>query len=244
MTHKFGLILFLWLLFISPQLAACAELSPYPVKDSGLFSPDTAYITWLDNSRVLFYGYTGVEYAPDDPKKPDAPKKIVRFREAGYYVWDIKKETVRRDASLNGRSKICIQGDYWSYIQPSKENDKEFLLVSGKKGEETERPYPKVHWFNPHSCRYYDTKPFWVIEGHRTVPLLEEHGYLDLGSVIPPQPDPLTLRFENPNPAVSFYSAQAKNKFPLPIGWQEVGFIQVHYAPFSNRYLLSGLQYV
>ncbi len=230
-------IILLFLIGLETQLAACAELIPYPVKDSGLFASDMTHVLWLDNSRVLFNGYRSVEYAADNSLK------AVRFRDADYYIWDLEKGTVQRDADLRGTSKICVHENYWSYIRPSKENEKEYVLVSGKKGEETERPYPKVHWFNPISCRYYDTKPFWIVEDHRTIPLLEEHGYLDLGTVVPPQPDLLTLRLEHPNPPISFYSVHAKKSVTLPMGWQEVGFIQVHYAPFSNSYLLSRLQY-
>jgi len=237
MMYRFGLVAMFLVMGASPQLAGCAELVSYPVKDSGLLASDMTHVMWLDNSRVLFNGYRSVEYAADNSLK------AVRFRDADYYIWDLEKGTVQQDVDLRGTSKICVHKNYWSYIRPSKENSKEFVLVSGKKGEETERPYPKVHWFNSHSCLYSDTKPLWVVEGHRTIPFLEEHGYLDLGTVVPPQPDPLTLRFENPNPAVSFYSTAAKKSFTLPIGWQEVGFIQVHYGPFRNLYLLSGLQY-
>lgn len=235
MTHRFSFILLLWLLLVSPQLAACSELAPYPVKDSGMLAPDTAQVIWLDNARLLFNGYRGVEYSADDANK------VVRYKDSGYYIWDTEKGTVQRDTSFDGKGKICVHGEYLSYIRRAKDDDQTFLLVSGKKGEVTERPYPKTHWFNPLSCRYYDQKPFWIVEGHQTIPLLEEHGYLDLGTR--PEPDYLTLRLDNPNPPINFYSVNAKKSFTLPIGWQEVGFPQVHYAPFSNRYLLSGLQY-
>ena len=235
MTHKFSLILLLWLLLVSPQLAACGELAPYPVKDSGMLAPDTAHVMWLDNVRVLFNGYTGVDYSSDDPNK------VLRFRDSGYYIWDTEKGTVQRDTSLNDKGKICIHGDYWSYLRHVKGEEKVVLLVAGKKGDEIEGPYPKVHWFNPHSCRYYETKPFWIVEGHKTLPLLEEHGYLDLGTR--PEPNYLTLRLEDPNPAINFYSVPAKKSFTLPVGWLEVGLLQIHYAQFSSTYLLSGLQY-
>ena len=220
-----------------PQLAACAELVPHPVKDSGMLAPDTAHVMWLDNSRVLFNGYTSVEYATDDPSR------VVRLRDAGNYIWDIEKGTVQRDASLNDKGKICVRGNYWSYHRHVKGEDKVVFLGSGKKGEEIERPYPKVHWFNEISCRYYETKPFWVVEGHRTIPLLEEHGYLDLGTLSPPQPDYLTLRVEQPNPAISFYSVPAKKSFTLPIGWLEARGPRVEFAPYKNAYLISGLKY-
>lgn len=236
MTHKLSLMVVLWLLLISPQLAACAQVTPYPVKDSGLLTEE-ADLVWLDNQRVLFHGYKAVEQAKTQ-------KEFPRYIDRGLYLWDTKTGAVElydtfveRKDGLQPQTKLCVHDGMLTYVNRG-------MVVTGTRGQETRTPFPKPsHWFNPHSCRYYDTKPFWLVEGHRTIPLLEEHGYLDLGTVSPPQPDYLTLRLENPNPAISFYSVGAKKQFTLPIGWLEVGFLQVHYAPFRDAYLLSGLQY-
>jgi hypothetical protein len=79
LSLKQTLLAVLLVMVVSSPLAACGELAPYPVKDSGLLASDLAYVIWLDNTRVLFNGYTGVEYATDDPNK------ITRSRDAGYY---------------------------------------------------------------------------------------------------------------------------------------------------------------
>jgi hypothetical protein len=236
LTPQRTLIVVLLVVALSPQLAACAERAPYPVKDSGIYAEE-ADLVWLDNQRVLFHGHKGMEPSSD-------PNKILRLVDRGLYRWDTTTGALelydtfdKRSDGLLVKSSLCVHDGVLTHVNRG-------MVITGKRGQETKTPFPKpAHWFNPHSCRYYDTKPFWVVEGHRTIPLLEEHGYLDLGSVSPPQPDPLTLRFENPNPAISFYSVAAKKSVTLPIGWQEVGFLQVHYAPFRDAYLLSGFQY-
>lgn len=236
MNARLTLIGVLLLTGSTPHLAACSELATYLVKDSGIFAED-ADLVWLDPQRVLFHGYKGLETSPD-PKKPN------RFIERALYLWDTTAGSVKvydtfnnRQDGLEGRSTLCVHDGVLTYVNRG-------LVLTGEQGQETKTPFPKrPYWHNPMSCRYYETKPSWVVEGHRTIPLLEEHGYLDLGSVSPPQPDPLTLRLQHPNPAITFSSVPAKKSFTLPIGWLEVGFLQVHYAPVSNRYLLSKLQY-
>ncbi len=232
--HRKWLILTFLIVLVSPQLVACAALTPYPVKDSGLLAED-ADIVWLDNQRVLFHGYKAVEQAK-------SPKEFHRFIDRGLYLWDTTTGSValydtfdKRSDGLLLKSSLCVHDGVLSYVNRG-------VLISGKPGQETKTNPPKYpYWVNSHSCRYYDAKPVLVGEDHQTILLREEHGYLDLGTG--PKPNYLTLRMEQPNPSISFYSTEAKKSFTLPMGWQEVGFIQVHYAPFSNRYLLSGLQY-
>lgn len=239
MKQEFGLLVATLVVLAGPQLAGCTALSSYPVKDSGIYAED-ADLVWLDNQRVLFHGYKGVEI----PLEPNMPYKPHRFIDRALYLWDTTKKSVEvydtfdtRPDGLNARSTLCVHDGVLTYVHRGR-------IITGTRGQEIKIPFPKQrHWFNPFSCRYDDMKPFWVVEGHRTIPLLEEHGYLDLGSVIPPRPDPLTLRWGDPNPAITFYSVETKRSVTLPIGWQEVGVLRVHYAPFRNKYMLSGLQY-
>ncbi len=239
MSRKRGIgifpsIIVAFLIGLDTQLAACAELAPYPVKDSGLLAED-ADIVWLDNQRVLFHGYKAVEQAK-------SPKEFHRFIDRGLYLWDTTTGSValydtfdKRSDGLLLKSSLCVHDGVLSYVNRG-------VLISGKPGQETKTTPPKYpYWVNPHSCQYYDTKPVFGVEDHQTIPLLEEHGYLDLGTR--PERDYLTLRLDQPNPPISFYSVPAEKSFSLPIGWLEVGFMQVHYAPFNNTYLLSGLQY-
>ncbi|ALA57585.1 hypothetical protein [Nitrospira moscoviensis] len=237
MNNRLALIIVLFLMVVSPQLAACAALTaPYSIKDAGIFAED-ADLVWLDNRRVLFHGHKGMEPSSD-------PKTILRLNDRGLYFWDTISGALElydtfdtRSDGLLLKSSLCVHDGVLTYVNRG-------IIISGKRGQEARTPFPKQpYWFNPHSCGYYDTKPFWFVENHRTIPLLEEHGYLDLGTVIPPQPDPLTLRFENPNPAISFYSLAAKKSFTLPMGQLEVGGLRVEFAPYKNVYLISGLQY-
>lgn len=235
MGERIRLVVLFFLCVGSFQLAACAVLLPsYPVQDAGIFA-EQADLVWLDNQRVLFHGHKGVDLSFDS-------SKIRRLIDRGLYLWDTTTGSVELYDTFNKRadgvlpqSRLCVHDGVLSYVNRG-------VLISGKPGQETKTTPPKYpHWVNPHSCRYYDTKPVLGVEDHQTIPLLEEHGYLDLGTR--PEPNYLTLRLEQPNPPIIFYSVQAKKPVTLPIGWQEVGFIQVHYAPFSKRYLLSGLQY-
>ncbi|MFO0707320.1 MAG: hypothetical protein U0412_10765 [Nitrospira sp.] len=235
MTIKFSLIFFLLFLLVSPQLAGCAALTaPYSIKDAGIFAED-ADLVWLDNRRVLFHGHKGMEPSSD-------PKAIFRLNDRGLYLWDTTSGALELydtfDARSDGlllKSSLCVHDGVLTYVNRG-------VLINGKLGHETKTVPPKYpYWVNPHSCRYYGSKPVLVGESHQTIPLLEEHGYIDIG--MRPEPDSLTLRLPNPNPAISFYSVDAKKSFPLPIGWLESRSLQVHYAPFRNAYLLSGLQY-
>lgn len=222
------------LIGLDTQLSACAALAPYPVKDSGLLAED-ADIVWLDNQRVLFHGYKAVEFSTI----PGKPHHLVG---RGLYLWDTATGTIELfDTLVNrldgrqGRSTLCVHDGVLTYVSQG-------LVITEERGQETKMPFPiQPYWYNPLSCRYYDTKPLWIVEGHRTIPLLEEHGYLDLG--MRPEPDYLTLRLEQPNPAISFYAVQSKKSVPLPIGWLEARMSQITYVPYKNAYLISGLQY-
>ena len=57
MTHKFSLILLLWLLLVSPQLTAGSEQASFVLKDSGFQASSQHRLYWLDNDQVMFTGY-------------------------------------------------------------------------------------------------------------------------------------------------------------------------------------------
>jgi hypothetical protein len=166
MTHKFSLIVFFALALMGPQLAGCAELVPYPVKDSGMLTEE-ADLVWLDNQRVLFHGYKAVEQAKTAEEFP-------RYIDRGLYLWDTTTGSIelydmfeQRKDGLQLKSPLCVHDGVLTYVNRG-------MVITGKRGEETKTPFPKPsHWFNPHSCRYSETKPFWLVEGHRSIPLLE-----------------------------------------------------------------------
>jgi len=229
----FPSIIVLLLIGLETQLAACAELAPYPVKDSGMLAED-ADLVWLDNQRVLFHGYKAVEFST-------IPGKPHRFVGRGLYLWDTATGSIELfDTLVNrlngreGRSTLCVHDGVLTYVSQG-------MVITGESSQDTKTPFPKQpYWYNPLSCRYYDTKPFWVVAGHKTIPLLEEHGYLDMGGRGEPN---LSLREENPNAAISFYSVKAQKSFALLIGQLEARVPQVAYVPYKNAYLISGLQY-
>jgi hypothetical protein len=106
-------------------------------------------------------------------------------------------------------------------------------LVEGKIGEEHIQPLP-VKWFNPISCRHYNTDfPYWRQEGKKTrsIPLLEEHGYLDFG--LPSRVDPSKAS------PVLLYPPDQKSSKQLPFTGEQVRF-HITYFAFADTYLLEG----
>jgi hypothetical protein len=109
-------------------------------------------------------------------------------------------------------------------------------LREGRLSGEQTKLLPHPYWFNPFSCRYYDTPPAWVVEGHATQPLLEEHGHLDWGSTL--------AHDEVKNTPMIFYPPSTKEGIQLPIGRREVWRYQIRHAGFRNAYFLFAVSYV
>jgi hypothetical protein len=198
---------------------------PYPVKDAPIKEAPIAAgpkdIAWLDNTHVVFDGAMGGEGSPDH----ESP-----FTNKGAYVWDLDRGTATREPRFDRADPpICSRGPYLSYIEHS-EDLKSAKRRAFENGQEVILPEPGKFWFNPISCRTYTTKPWWVMEGRWTVPLLEEHGYIELGG----KPQDLTTNF----PLFYFRPGAAD---PLPLGlWKQQVNSTVRYAPFLDAYLLMG----
>ena len=62
-----ALLVVLFMLLVSPQLAACSEIRPiYTIQDSGKRGGGVS--GWLDNDRVVFYSEQGAQAkVGDDP---------------------------------------------------------------------------------------------------------------------------------------------------------------------------------
>ncbi len=229
MAHRYSLILLLWLLLVSPQLAACGE-PRYPVQDSKIPVDEQTHPVWLNNSQIIFIGYEL------DPAHP--PKQVGLAWEIpqGVYVWDLEKGTAARDHSWDGTTNWCVSGEFRSFLRLRPGTDKTYDLVQGKAGEEQVQPYPVKHWFNKGSCRYYTSLPYWRIEGQKnqSFPLLEKHGYLDFG--IPVWVDP-----SGKATPIVLYRPDSKKGIELPLNGRQVQF-HVTYAEFADAYLLKGEQ--
>jgi hypothetical protein len=222
MTHKFSLALLLWLLLISPQLASCAGGSPVlPVKEAD-FSVRNQQPFWLDNTHVLFYGYTGSE---------GVPGKDFHYLNEGLYVWDIERGTVTKDARFEHAHPECINGQTRSYVLRSSSDGKTSKRRAYINGDEV--PLPDRVWVNPVSCHALTTLPPWVLDGHTSsskVPLHEEHGYIDRG------PDGEDRRSKLP---MLYYRTGATEPMSLGLESRRVDPL-VTYYPFADAYLLRG----
>lgn len=210
-----------------------SEAPPYPIKDSGMPAFQETAIHWLGSDHLIFWGF---KVGPGPRIKPD--KQWNRI-EQGYYVWDLKGQTVTRDTSFDGVARLCVHNRYWSYLRPRLGTEKSWDLMEGERGGEGSRPFPKKYWFNPFSCRYYDTPPAWVIQGRETAPLLEEHGYLDWGpSLGTSEPDEYRK-----NTPIAFHPQGAQESINLPIGRQQAWRPDISYAAFKGAYLIPSLRY-
>lgn len=226
MMRKFSLILLLGLLLVSPQLAAGGE-PRYPIKDSKIPLDEQTHPVWLNNSQVIFMGY---ELDPANP-----PKQVGLAWEIprGVYVWDLEKGTAARDHNWDGTNSWCVSGEVRSYHRLRPGTGKGYDLVEGRVGEEQVLSLP-AKWSNRISCRhYYTSLPYWRPEGKKTrsIPLREEHGYLDFG--LPSRADPSKAS------PVLLYPPDQKNPKPLPFTGEQARF-HIAYFEFADVYLLEG----
>jgi len=218
------------LLVFSLPLVACAEVAAYTIKDSGVPASSDGAVIWLDNQRVLFYRLKVVE------KNEGITLESL--------VWDAATGSVGPYPPLQGTAKICVHGDFISYIRRKPGTEKEWLLVYGKVHdgqivEEQVRSLPNQYQVHPFSCRYYDVPPPWVVKGREIAPLLEEHGYLDWG----PSVGSVDREESSKNTPLTLYHPGAAGGVQLSIGRQQVRTYGLSYGPFRKAYLISSVRY-
>ncbi|ULA65540.1 MAG: conserved exported protein of unknown function [Nitrospira sp.] len=226
MKRKLALIVVLLFVGLRPQLVACEE-PRYPIKDSKIPVDRQTRPVWLNNNQIIFVGY-----APDSANPPKQVGLAWEIPQA-VYVWDLEKGKAVRDPSWDGTNSWCASGEFRSFHRLRSGTETTYELVEGKIGEERVQPLP-VKWFNPISCRHYDIDlPYWRHEGKKTrsIPLLEEHGYLDFG--LPSRADPSKAS------PVLLYPSDQKNPKQLPFTGEQVRF-HVAYFEFAGVYLLEG----
>ena len=226
MAHKFSLIFLLGIFLVSPNLAAGGE-PRYPIKNSKIPVDEQTHPVWLNNSQVIFMGYELDQANP--PKQVGLAWEIPR----GVYVWDLEKGTAARDHNWDETNSWCMSGEFRSYHRLRPGTEKTYDLVEGKVGEEQVLSLP-AKWSNRISCRHYYTPlPYWRHEGKKTrsIPLREEHGYLDFG--LPSRADPSKAS------PVLLYPPDQKNPKQLPFTGEQVQF-HIAYFEFAGVYLLEG----
>jgi len=197
----------------------------YPIKDAPIkeatIGAEKIEIAWLDNTHVIFHGFTGGEGSPDH-ESPLANR--------GTYVWDHDRGIATREPRFDRADPpICSRGPYLSYIEHT-EDLKSAKRRAFENGQEIILPEPGKFWFNPMSCRTYTTKPPWIVEGRAIEPLLEEHGYIDRG---------VKDQERRTNFPLLYYRPGAAEPLPLGLGSQQVDWT-VRYALFLDAYLVKG----
>jgi hypothetical protein len=231
MSPNFAFVLVPPVALICLLWAGCVEgKSSYAVQDTGLHAERGIEFVWLDDHRVRFYGYREVQIKAGDTH--NTPHNIG----TGYYIWDTDANQIVTVPSLEGAMRLCVRGDYMTFLRKSPSDEKHSLLVIRDNGKEIIKPLVSAEWFNRFSCRYYDEKPEWIIPNHQTLPLLDGHGFLDWF----PTSGPESFR----NRPLRFRVTNATEWVELPIGTREVWHNLVRYAPFTNSYLLYPIAYI
>lgn len=227
--------LFLTLLLLAgPQMAACAELTPaYAIKESDFRAAEEVTPVWVDNNKVMFTGYQ-VEKGGQG-KLSD---RVTDYK-AEVFIWDTSENTITK-YSEQGRGRFCVHDGVVSFLRFN-QMDKTWDVTSERieGGPKEKKVLSEKHWFNPFNCRYYDSRPYWAVEGRETHPLLEEHGYLDWGVALSPP----TQGEYYKNTPITFFSSGGKEGIRLPVGRREASK-NIYYAAFNNAYLLYALSYV
>ncbi|HJT21644.1 MAG TPA: hypothetical protein VJ746_14295 [Nitrospira sp.] len=192
---------------------------PFSIKEVD-FTAKSLGPLWLDNSRVLFSGHS----------KEEGPPTGLAHR---YYVWDIDRATLTREAHFDEASRPCVHGDYLMYSVQTPDGKRKKRLAFFK-GQPVEVSQEEGIWFNPISCRPSATQPPpWIVNGHTTtskIPLLEEHGYIDRGTDGQDQIEEFPLLY--------YRSGVAR---PISLGLTSRHTEpHVSYMPFFDAYLIEG----
>jgi len=222
MTYKFGSIVLMWVLLVSPQLVAGGE-PRYPVLDSK-FSAAEAKLGWLDNERVMFHGYDIRKMTQPGPGEghPTAAE--------GLFIWDTGKDTVTKYWDINGPTSLCVYHDTIAFGQRIKGEDKSWIRVVGKVGQEQSVRSTGTDWVNPVSCAYSKERPPEVTGRRILRHLREEHGYLDFGS---------TTSVDRSDAAkILFYRPNEKEPLTLLLNPNHIVNL-LEYVEFENTYLLE-----
>ena len=221
MLKKSHFVLVLLLSFTLISTASCKQdaSSDYPVLESGYnaFSEGGSKTYWIDNDRVIFYGYK--------------PGQNEDRRGEAIHIWDTKVRKVDLYARLDKHSStsFCFGDNVIAYFKEQIEDGIEgFAYMEGPLGQERETTSFQDHFENgrknPYTCRIEAPPP--ELKDHRWRPLKPEHGYLDYGPrLFPDQADPAL-----------YYLRKDGKRVKLPVGkdtWSIKG-----YYPHKQAYLL------
>jgi hypothetical protein len=196
----------------------------YTILDSG-FGSDDSQIYWLDESQVLFKGYSGPK-----PKTVEENQNL----QIGLFIWDTKNNTVTRYSDV--KSNFYCYGDghiyydlgieessdhprgIWHYMYGPFRDEQEVVKVVGAEPDEYE--------WNKLACKRQQRPA--AMQNRVWIPLREGDGYLDLGSIGPHNKDV---------PNAVLYTASNK-QIPLRFSRNDVGTTSIRYYAFKKGYFL------
>lgn len=222
MTYKFGSIVLMWVLLVSPQLVAGGE-PRYPVLDSK-FPAAEAKLGWLDNERVIFHGY---EVGKFGQKSLDDGHEL---RETGLFIWNTEKNTVTKYWDIDGPTSLCVYDGSIAFAQRVKGENNAWIRIVGKIGQEQTMRSVGTDWVNPISCTYSKERPPEVTSQRMLRHLREDHGYLDFG--------PATQLGISEDVRILYYRSEKKEPVTLPFATKQV-VNHFDYVEFENAYLLQ-----
>lgn len=212
---------------LSLTFAACeakdssSTPSPYPVYDSGawadpLFDPE---IYWIDNNRVIFKGVK------------DNNKRNISIGPFNLSVWEIGKG-VKPYTEYYQSVTVCVRDGMIHRTQ--KDASGTVQRFYGKFGEEKPFEFPKTKgaFFDEMNCHPNENPEILTkrAAGRAIRPLLDRHGYLDIGPNMGPESrenNPITL-YRPDGTSVKL----ASRRFEL--------VYLIGYFPFKGAYLFQG----
>ncbi len=199
--------------------------SPYPVYDSEAWADWHGYtqnIFWIDNNRVIFKTVKGND------------KRRVTSGPFNLSIWEIGKGVKSYTEFVKGVS-VCVQKDNIHYVlEDEQKNMRRFYGPFGKE-EPFEFPKIKGTFFDLMNCRPNTNAEILAkrAQGRALRPLLERHGYLDLG--------PLD---GDKNNFVNFHRADGKViELPLRKGELWAPEQREYYVAFKDAYFISTYYY-
>ncbi len=162
----------------------------YPLLDSGIEADSSAGTpgpVWIDNDRVVFFGEDPRKRIPGKPLAGPSSGPRSPNSQEDQFVWNTTQNSLRRTPRL--MSNLCAHKGMVSFVTEEPPKSRNRFWYYGPWGKEKKHTYLDIHWYwrNPHSCKYYDIEPAWkrwARERQRaTAPLLESHGFIDLGAI-------------------------------------------------------------
>ncbi len=206
----------------APTLSAAP--SPYPVMDSGVWADGirNPEIYWLDNNRVIFKGSDEKEKT-----KHHTGKFNISIWELGKGIQVYAKDVV---------PGLCLNSDgiiYYGLLAKSPQGTEQYRY--GKFGSEQTFAKPagvKKFYWDRVNCKLTElTKILEQRKGRAITPLLDRHGYLELGP---------TGAGSSENNPITFSRTDGK-VIELPLRRREVD--RVAYFVFKDAYFVYGEYY-